>query len=57
MFDTPRVHSLSKNFKQVYCFWCFANRTLDREPNPKLGSKGAKLNPRGENLKALGKES
>jgi hypothetical protein len=43
MFDTPRVHSLGKNFKPVYCFWCFANRTLDREPNPKSGSKGQNL--------------
>jgi hypothetical protein len=29
MFDTPRVHSLGKNFKQVVLFWCFANRTLE----------------------------
>jgi hypothetical protein len=35
MFDTPRVHSLGKNFKQVVLFWYFANRTLDRELNPK----------------------
>jgi hypothetical protein len=35
MFDTPRVHLLGKNFKQVYCFWYFANRTLVRELNPK----------------------
>jgi hypothetical protein len=35
MFDTPRVHSLGKNFKQVVLFKCFANRTLDREFNPK----------------------
>jgi hypothetical protein len=25
MFDTPRVHLLGKNFKQVVLFWCFAN--------------------------------
>jgi hypothetical protein len=35
MFDTPRVHSLGNKFKQVYCFWCFANKTLDRKPDPK----------------------
>jgi hypothetical protein len=29
MFDTPGVHSLGKNFKQVVLFWCFANRTLE----------------------------
>jgi hypothetical protein len=29
MFDTLRVHSLGKNFKQVVLFWCFANRTLE----------------------------
>jgi hypothetical protein len=28
MFDTPRVHSLGKNFKQVVLIWHFANKTL-----------------------------
>jgi hypothetical protein len=35
MFDTPRMHSLGKNFKQVVLFKCFANRTLARKLNPK----------------------
>jgi hypothetical protein len=29
MFDTLRVHSLGKNFKQVVLLWHFANRTLE----------------------------
>jgi hypothetical protein len=28
MFDTPRMHSLGKNFKQVVLLWHFANKTL-----------------------------
>jgi hypothetical protein len=28
MFDTLRVHSLGKNFKQVVLLWHSANRTL-----------------------------
>jgi hypothetical protein len=28
MFDTPRMHSLGKNFKQVVLLWYFANKTL-----------------------------
>jgi hypothetical protein len=28
MFDTLRVHSLGKNFKQVVLLWHFANKTL-----------------------------
>jgi hypothetical protein len=26
--DTPRMHSLGKNFKQVVLLWHFANKTL-----------------------------
>jgi hypothetical protein len=29
MFDTPRMHSLGKNFKQVVLIWCFPNKTLE----------------------------
>jgi hypothetical protein len=29
MFDTLRVHSLGKNFKQVVLLWHFANRNLE----------------------------
>jgi hypothetical protein len=28
MFDTPRMHSLGKNFKQVVLLWHFANKIL-----------------------------
>jgi hypothetical protein len=28
MFDTTRMHSLSKKFKQVVMLWHFANKTL-----------------------------
>jgi hypothetical protein len=28
MFDTPRMHSLGKIFKQVVLLWYFVNKTL-----------------------------